>query len=123
MRQDLRSNMIDSQQCASSYCSKGVHFGTDQAQAAAGVAVNLAIKGVSVMAANTERMERAAKLNALARLNCVAMPIAELVIKVAERIIKAATRKAGTIIAETVTKTSKAARRAARKAEATAIAD
>lgn len=159
LRKDLRSNMIDSQQRVSSYCVKGVHFGTDQAQAAVGVAVDLATKGVSLMAANAERIDRATNLNALAGLNRIAMPAAELVIKVAERIeegsselvirvsgkampakalatrklkattskagatrkriTKAATHKASTMIAETATETSNAARRVARKIQTT----
>ncbi len=159
LREDLRSNMINSQQRVSSYCVKGVHFGTDQAQAAVGVAVDLATKGVSLMAANAERIDRAANFNGLAGLGRVAMPAAELVIKVAERIeegsselvkrvsgkempakalatlklkattrkagatrkriTKAATRKASTMIAETATETSNAARRVARKIQNT----
>ena len=85
-RKDLRSNLIDSQQRVSSYCVKGVHFGTDQAETVVGVAVDLATKGVSLMAANAARIDRATKLNALDRLNRVAMPAADLVVKVAERI-------------------------------------
>ena len=53
---DLRSNLIDSQQRVSSYCVKGVHFGTDQAETVVGVAVDLATKGVSLMAANAARL-------------------------------------------------------------------
>ena len=155
LRKDLRSNLIGSQQRVSGYYLKGVHFGTDQAQNVVGVAVDLATKGVSLVASNADRLDRAANLNALAGLNRVAMPAANLVIKVAERIeegsselvkrvsgkampakalatrklkastgkaiatrkrvTKAATRKASTIVAETATDTSNAARRVARK--------
>ena len=86
LRKDLRSNLIGSQQRVSGYCVKGVHFGTDQAQSVVGVAVDLATKGVSLVAANAERIDRATKLNALARLNRVARPAADLVVKVADRI-------------------------------------
>jgi hypothetical protein len=86
LRKDLRLNLIDSQQRVSGYCVKGVHFGTDQAQNAVGVAVDLATKGVSLVATNAERIDRAANLNALATLNRVAMPAADLVNRVAERI-------------------------------------
>ena len=154
-REDLRSNLIDSQQRVSSYCVKGVHYGTNQAETVVGVAVDLATKGVSLMAANAERIDRASNLNALAGLSRIAMPAAELVVKVADRIeegsselvkrvsgkampakalatirLKAATKKAGaarrrvtkaatvkasTLVAETATGTSNAARRVARK--------
>lgn len=159
LRKDLRSNLIGSQQRVSGYYVKGVHFGTDRAQNVVGVAVDLATKGVSLVAANAERIDRAANLNALATLNRVAMPAADLVVKVADRIeegsselvkrvsgkpmpakalatrklkastdkatatrkrvTKAATRKAGEIVAETATDTSNAARRVARQARTT----
>ncbi len=86
LRKDLRSNLIDSQQRVTSYYVKGVHFGTDKAETIVGVAVDLATKGVSLMAANAVRIDRATNLNALDRLNRVAMPAADLVVKVAERI-------------------------------------
>ncbi|MEO7917022.1 MAG: hypothetical protein ABIR16_05210, partial [Dokdonella sp.] len=86
LRKDLRSNLIGTQQRVSRYCIKGVKFGTERAQNVVGVAVDLATKGVSLVAANAERFDRAANLNALATLNRVAMPAADLVMKVAERI-------------------------------------
>ena len=159
LRQDIRANLIGSQQRVSGYYVKGVHFGTDRAESVVGVAVDLATKGVSLVAVNADRIDRAANLNALAKLNRVAMPAAELVMKVAERIeegsselvkrvsgkempakalatlklkaatgkaaatrkrlTKAATRKASTIVAETATETSNAARRVARKTRTT----
>ena len=154
-RQDLRANLIDSQQRVSSYWVKGIHFGTDQAETVVGVAVDLATKGVSLVAANAVRIDRATSLNALDRLNRVAMPAADLVVKVADRIeegsselvkrvsgkampakalatiklkaatgkasasrkrmTKAATRKASTLVADTATEASNAARRVSRK--------
>ena len=86
IRKDLRSNLIDSQQRLTSYCVKGVHYGTDQAETAVGVAVDLATKGVGLMASNAEKLERVANVSVLDRLNRVAMPAADLVVKVAERI-------------------------------------
>ncbi len=158
-RKDLRSNLINSQQRVSSYCVKGVHFGTDQAETVVGVAVDLATKGVSLVAANAVRIDRATNLNALDRLNRVAMPAADLVVKVADRIeegsselvkrvsgkampakalatvklkaatakasasrkriTKVATRKASTLVADTATEASNAARRVSRKIQAT----
>ena len=85
-RKDLRSNLIDSQQRISSYCVKGVHYGTDQAETVVGVAVDLATKGVSLVASNAEKLERAANVSVLDRLNRAAMPAADLVVKVADRI-------------------------------------
>ncbi len=85
-RKDLRSNLIDSQQRVSGYYVKGVHFGTDKAENVVGVAVDLATKGVSLLASNAQRIDRATNLNALVRLNRVAMPAAELAVKVADRI-------------------------------------
>ena len=162
LRKDLRSNLIGSQKRVTGYYVKGVHFGTDRAENVVGVAVDLATKGVSLLAANADRIDRAANLNALARLSRVAMPAADLVVKVADRleegsselvkrvsgkpmpakalatrklktatdkatatrkrVTKAATRKVGKIVADTATDTSNAARRVARKAEATANA-
>ena len=159
LRKDLRSSLIGSQKRVSDYYVKGVHFGTDRAENVVGVAVDLATKGVSLVATNADRIDRAANLNALALLNRVAMPAANLVIKVAERIeegsselvkrvsgkampakalatlklkaatgkatatrkrlTKAATRKASTMVAETATETSNAARRVARQAQTT----
>lgn len=86
LRQDIRANLIGSQQRVSGYYVKGVHFGTDRVESVVGVAVDLATKGVSLLAVNADRIDRAANLNALAKLNRVAMPAAELVMKVAERI-------------------------------------
>ena len=86
LRKDLRSNLIDSQQRVTGYYVKGIHLGTDKAENAVGVAVDLATKGVSLLAENAERIDRAINLNALATLGRAAVPAAELVNKVAERI-------------------------------------
>ena len=86
IRKDLRTNLINSQQRVSGYCVQGVHLGTDKAQNIVGMAVDLASKGVSLVAASAQNLDRATKLNALDRLNRVAMPAADLVVKVAERI-------------------------------------
>lgn len=77
---DLRANLIDAQQRLSGYYVKGLHFGTDRAESAVGVAVDLATKGVSLMAANAERF------GATDVLNRVAMPAANVVSQVVERI-------------------------------------
>lgn len=102
LRKDLRSNLIDTQQRMSSYYVKGVHFGTERAQGFVGVAVDLANKGVGIVAANAERLDRATKLNALETLNRVAMPAASIVVKLAEKIeegsSKLVTRVAGSAV-------------------------
>jgi len=82
----LRSNLLDGQKRVSRYSVKGLHMGTDGAQRAVGAAVDLATKGVSVLAANAVRVERAANVNALDTLIRVAMPAAELASQVAERL-------------------------------------
>nr|WP_295768515.1 hypothetical protein [Rhodoferax sp.] len=86
LRKDLRSNLIDSQQRVTGYYIQGIHSGTDKAENAVGVAVDLATKGVSLLAENAERFDRAINVNALASLGRAAVPAAELVNKVAERI-------------------------------------
>ncbi len=82
----LRANLIDSQKRVSGYSVKGLHMGTDGAQRVVGVAVDLASKGVSVVAASAVRVERATPFNALDTLNRVAMPAAVLVSQVAEKL-------------------------------------
>lgn len=86
LRADLRSGLIGQQQRLSGYCVKGVDFGGLRAQDAVGVAVDLANKSVSLMASGADRLDRASNLNALQTLNRVALPAAQIVVMVAERI-------------------------------------
>jgi hypothetical protein len=86
LRPDIRSNLIGNQKRVSDYYVKGLHLGTDRVQSVVGVAVDLATKGVSLVATNAERFDRAANLNALDTLKRVAMPAAAVVSNVAERI-------------------------------------
>ena len=86
LRADLRSNLIGTQRRVTGYCVKGVHLGTDRAQSAVGVAVDLATKGVGMLADGAVRLDRAANVNALDMLNRVVRPAAEVVNRVAERI-------------------------------------
>lgn len=81
-----RSSLIDNQQRVSGYYVKGLRLGTDRAQSAVGVAVDLATKGVSLVASNAKRIERSANINALDTINRVAMPAATLLVNVAERL-------------------------------------
>lgn len=78
-----RSTLIDGQQRVSGFYVKGLHFGTDRAQSAVGVAVDLATKGVNLVASNATRLDRRVNLNALDKLNRVAMPAASLLNSVA----------------------------------------
>jgi hypothetical protein len=86
LSKQVRSNLIDGQQRVSGFYVKGLHYGTDRAQNAVGVAVDLASKGVNVVAANADRLDRATNLNALPRLNRAVMPAAKVVVQVVERI-------------------------------------
>ncbi len=99
LRNDIRSKLIGNEQRVSGYYVKGIHFGTDRAQTAVGAAVDLATKGVSLVAQNADRLDRLANLNALGTLNRVVMPAAQVVSLVAERIeegsSKLVTRVAG----------------------------
>jgi polyhydroxyalkanoate synthesis regulator phasin len=78
-----RSTLIDGQQRVSGFYVKGLHFGTDRAQSVVGVAVDLATKGVSIVATNATRLDRQTNLNALDKLNRVVMPAASLLNSVA----------------------------------------
>ncbi len=86
LRQDLRSNMIGKQQMVTGYTVKGIQRGTDRAQSAVGIAVDLATKGVSLMVAGADRLDTAANVPALDTLSRVMLPAAQVVGFVAERI-------------------------------------
>ena len=60
--------------------------GSDRVQSVVGIAVDLATKGVDLVATNAERFDRAANLNALGTLNRVALPAAHALSQWAERI-------------------------------------
>jgi len=78
-----RSTLLDGQQRVSGFYVKGLHFGTDRAQSVVGVAVDLATKGVNLVASNATRLDRRTNLNALDKLNLVVMPAASLLNSVA----------------------------------------
>ena len=86
LSKQIRSNLIDSQQRVTGFYVKGLQYGSDRAQSVVGVAVDLASKGVNVVASNAERFDRAANLNALDKLNRAVMPAAAVVAQVVERI-------------------------------------
>ena len=78
-----RATLIDAEQRVSGFYVKGLHFGTDRVQSAVGVAVDLATKGVSLVATNATRLDRRTNLNALDKFNLVVMPAAALINSVA----------------------------------------
>ncbi len=86
LSKQVRSNLIDSQQRVTGFYVKGLQFGSDRAQSAVGVAVDLASKGVTLVASGAERIDNAANLNALDKLNRAVMPAAKVVVQVVERI-------------------------------------
>jgi hypothetical protein len=86
LSQQVRDSLIGTQQRVSGYYTKGLHFGTERAETAVGVAVDLASKGVSLVAANAERFDNASNLGALEMLNRVALPAANVVSQVVDRI-------------------------------------
>lgn len=86
LRADLRSNLIGAQQRVTGYWVKGVHLGTDRVQSVVGVAVDLATKGVGLIAEGAERLDSATSVNALDTLNRVVRPAAEVVSLVAGRL-------------------------------------
>lgn len=147
LTQELRTNLIDSQQRVSGYYVKGLQFGSDRAHSAVGVAVDLASKGVNIVATNAERLDRSTNLNALDKLNRAVMPAVNVVVQVVERIeqetgklvqrvsgndmpanavatnsLNASTRKAAAVrkqITKTVTKAQRTATKRVSKAVAT----
>jgi hypothetical protein len=82
----IRSDISDGRGRINSASVKALHLGTSGAQRVVGTAVDLATKGVQLVASNAERLDRVAKLNALELLNRMAMPAAIVVSQVADRI-------------------------------------
>lgn len=87
-----RSSLVDGQQRVSGYYVKGLRLGTDRAQSVVGIAVDLATKGVNLFATNARRLDSRVNLNALAKLREVAMPAAQVLSTVAERIEEGSTK-------------------------------
>ncbi|MEO6745048.1 MAG: hypothetical protein ABIN08_11255 [Caldimonas sp.] len=86
LSKQVRDNLIGTQERVSGYYTKGLHFGTGRAETAVGVAVDLASKGVSLVASNAERLDTASNLGALEVLNRAALPAANVVSQVVGRI-------------------------------------
>lgn len=86
LSKELRTNVIDSQQRVSGFFVKGLQMGSDRAHGAVGVAVDLASKGVNIVATSADRLDRRTNLNALDQLNRAVMPVANVVVQLVERI-------------------------------------
>lgn len=80
LNKGIRSNLIDNQQRVSNFSVKGMQLGTDRAQRVVGFAVDLATKSVSLVA------DRTANVSALQTLGNAAMPVANVLSSVADRI-------------------------------------
>lgn len=88
---NARTTLIANQQRVTGLYVKGLRLGTDRAQAAVGVAVDLATKGVSLVATNARRLERSANLNTLDKITRAALPAATLLSNVAVRLEEGST--------------------------------
>ena len=146
LSKELRANVIDSQKRVSGYFVKGLQIGSDRAHSAVGVAVDLASKGVNIVATNADRLDRSTNLNALDKLNRAVMPAANVIVQLVERIeqgsgklvqrvsgkdmpanaiatrsLKTSTRKAAAVRKQ-VTKTVTKAQRTATKRVSTVVA-
>jgi hypothetical protein len=127
LSEELRANLIDTEKRLSGYYVRGLQFGTDRAESAVSTAVDFASKGVSRMAANAERFDQATKIGALEMINRVAMPAAEAVSQVAERIEEGSSELAKKVAGQpaavkAVKKQVKAVRKTAAKAPKKAAA-
>lgn len=80
---DVRKNALAAQQKVSAYYSKGISLTTDSADLAVNKAVELAGKGLTQVAANANRFEKATGVTALNTLAAVAVPAAVAVSGVA----------------------------------------
>ena len=126
---ELQDKAVSAQKSIASFYSKGVEVTSESADTAVNKVVELAVKSLEQIAANSERLEKALGANALNALVDAALPAAEAVSKVAAKLeeksgvlvnniagskakVKVATVK------RTVTKKAAAVRKAAPKAAA-----
>jgi hypothetical protein len=64
LSQGTRSNLGNGQQPVRGFCVKGLYFGAYRTNSVRGVAVDLAIKGVNLVASNATRLDHQTNLNA-----------------------------------------------------------
>jgi len=128
LSQELRANLIGAEKRVSGYYVKGLQIGTDRAESVVGSAVELANKGVDRIAANAGRFDQATNFGALELINRVALPAAEAVSQVVERIEEGSSQLAKKVagkpaVVKAVAKKAKTVRKAvaktAKKAAAT----
>jgi hypothetical protein len=83
---EIRSNALAAEQKVSAYYTKSISLGTDGADMAVSKVVELAGKGVTQVAANASRFEKATGVQALNSLAAAAIPAAVAVSGVVSRI-------------------------------------
>ncbi len=83
LRPEIQDKAVAAQESVSSLYSKGVVAASEGADAAVNKVIELAIKGVEQVAANTDRLEKALGANTLNAIVGAALPAAEAVSKVA----------------------------------------
>ena len=111
LSKQVRDSLIGTQQRVSGYTTKGLHFGTSRAETAVGVAVDLASKGVGLVAANAERFDNASNLDALEVLNRVGLPAANVVSQLVGRIEQGSSELVKRVAGKTVPAKALAARK------------
>lgn len=79
----IQDKAVAAQESVSTFYSKGVVAASEGADAAVNKVIELAIKSVEQVAANTDRLEKALGANALNAIVVAALPAAEAVSKVA----------------------------------------
>lgn len=117
LSEEWRDNLLQTRERISGYYTKGLHFGTDRAETAVSTAVDFAHKGVERLSANAERFDEATKLGAVDAFNRVALPAANALSKVVNRIEEGSNQLLERVAGEpAVVKSAVATKRAAKKA-------
>ena len=101
---EVRTNALAAQRKLCGYYIKGVEIGSDGAETAIAKVVELAAKGLQQVAANAARFEKSTGVTALNKLAGAAVPAAQAVNKVANRIEK----KSGELVSTVAGKKSAA---------------
>lgn len=83
LRPEIQDKAVAAQESVSSLYSKSVVAASESADAAVNKVIELAIKGVEQVVANTDRLEKALGANAINAIVGAALPAAEAVSKVA----------------------------------------
>ena len=83
---ELQDKAVSAQKSIASFYTKGVEVTSESADTAVNKVVELAVKSLEQIAANSERLEKALGANALNALVDAALPAAEAVSKVAAKL-------------------------------------